>query len=403
MRRTLIIGAAIIALGGAGTWAYIYFIAGSPNLEITDTGLPTSDAFPASDGTAMPNGDLDESSVTRVSSRLTRISAGPVVPGVIALNTMAAGEGDASSTPSIADVEVRYVERESGNIYSYLVRAGRSTRISNKTLPGIAEASWLLSGETVFVRYLSGADLSTIDTYGLAADGSGGFFLPQDLSGLAVSSTSVLTLASGTSGSVASVLQPDGTGSAVAFTSPLASLRAAFAGKNRYLAFTKPSVALPGYVFLVNGSGRFSRLAGPLPGLVATPNHAGTQVLISSAGETLFRMALVSTDTGEEIALPIGTVADKCVWTDDDDAIYCAVPVSPPASYSYPDDWYQGAVHFSDRVWKIDVSGRFAQLVLEPPTDSTGPVDAVGLALDPSGTVLVFVNKNDGSLWSYQL
>jgi hypothetical protein len=75
--------------------------------------------------------------------------------------------------------------------------------------------------------------------------------------------------------------------------------------------------------------------------------------------------------------------------------------MNPPPTYNYPDDWYQGAMHFSDRIWKIDTAGRYAQLVLDFSKETNVALDAEALAIDPLSTTLVFVNKNDGSLWSY--
>jgi len=60
-------------------------------------------------------------------------------------------------------------------------------------------------------------------------------------------------------------------------------------------------------------------------------------------------------------------------------------------------------VHFSDRIWKINVSGRYAQLVLDFSKENKDSLDAEALVVDSLNTILVFVNKNDGSLWSYSL
>jgi hypothetical protein len=114
-------------------------------------------------------------------------------------------------------------------------------------------------------------------------------------------------------------------------------------------------------------------------------------------------MELVNTGTHAAIALPVATIADKCVWTANDASIYCGIPTNLNASYSYPDDWYQGAAHFSDRMWKIDVAGRYAQLALDFSGAKAGNLDAEALAINPASSLLVFVNKNDGSLWGYSL
>ncbi len=403
MRRTLTITAIVILLAGIGTATYFYFFAPSARLAVgPKTGTDNTAGLPVAGqgtlpGEASTTTAVQAPSPVPISARLVEISAGPVVPGEAVVDISAQ---NASSSP---DVGVSYIERQSGNVFSYLVQAGTLTRISNRTIPGIEEASWLPDASLAFVRYLSGSDFSTVNTYGLPSDGSSGFFLPQDLADVSVSSTSVLALASGVNGSSASLMHTDGTGSSVVFTTPLAALRVSFAGKGHYLAFTKPSATLPGDAFIVDGAGHFSRIAGPLNGLVALASPSGEWVLVSYTLPKGMQTELVNATTGETIQLPIATIADKCTWTTDSSMIYCGVPMSPPETYAYPDDWYQGAVHFSDRIWKINVSGRYAQLVLDFSKETNTPLDAEALSIDPANSVLAFFNKNDGSLWAYKL
>lgn len=408
MNRTTLIAlvvVAIIALGGA---VYFLFFTGSPSVTVAPAGsasLPVAGKTPAQTSTnGSGNGTGGTNSVPNapvaVTARLVQISSGPVVPGEVVVDIKAA---NASSSPTTA---VSYIDRSSGNVFSYTVGTKTITRTNNKTVPGIQSASWLPDASLAFVRYLSGTDFSTINTYALpstTATSSTGFFLPQNLSDISVSSTSVLTLASGVNGSIASLSRTDGTKPVTLFTTPLTSLRASYAGKNQYLAYTKPSATLSGYAYLVSSLGRFSRIAGPESGLVALASPSGKWVLVSSVQGSTMQMELINTATNASIPLPVATIADKCVWTNDDSSIYCGVPISPSSSYAYPDDWYQGAVQFSDRIWKIDVAGRFAQLVLDFKDANSGTLDAYALALNPSRTTLVFVNKNNSSLWSYSL
>lgn len=401
MNRTLTIVATILVLSGVGAGVYFMFFTKTASVTVATTGgssLPVAgqgtQGTPTK-GTSGPN--TATGAAATISARLVQISTGPVVPGEVAVDISAK---DASSTP---DVAVSYIERKSGNVYSYLVTAKTLTRINNKTIPSIQSATWLPDGSTAFVRYLSGSDFSTINTYALSATSSDGFFLPQNLSGVAVSSTSVLTLSSGVNGSAVSLGRTDGSHSATIFTTPLSSLHASFAGKNQYLVYSKPSATLSGAAFLVGANGRFSRIAGPLNGLVALASPSGKQVLVSYTQNNALQMQIVNTINGSILPLPVATIADKCVWTTDDTTIYCGIPVSPSTSALYPDDWYQGAVSFNDRIWKIQVSDRYAQLLLDFGVAKKGVLDATALTLNPLQTELVFINKNDGSLWSYGL
>jgi hypothetical protein len=331
-----------------------------------------------------------------VTQRLTKISDGSVVPGEVVLD----GTATASST---AEATVQFIERESGNVYSYTARAGALTRISNKTVPGIQSAAWLPDGSLAFVRYLTGADFSTINTYALSSTGGNGFFLPQNLSDISVSTTSVLTLASGVNGSIASLAKSNGSRSTEIFSTPLSALHLSFAGKNQYLAVSSPTATLPGAAFIVDSKGSFSRIAGPLNGLTAKASPSGKWVLLSYVDSGALHTGIVNTTNGLYLPVPVSTIADKCVWTTDESAIYCGIPVDPSTQYNYPDDWYQGAVSFSDRIWKIQVAGRYAQLVLDFSKETKTSLDAEALSIDPLMTTLVFVNKIDGSLWKYSL
>ena len=403
MNRIIVIAASAIVILGLAAFGYFYFLTG-PSVEVAPDGtttLPVAGQTPG-DGSGQ-GGASGTPTITSpgtpvtVTSRLVQISAGPVVPGAVLTDSKASA---GTSSPIVATAT--YIERQSGNVFSYRADTHTLTRINNKTIPGIQSAAWVPNASLAVVRYLSGSDFSTINTYGLLATSSNGFFLPQNLADVAVSSTSILSLASGVNGSIASVSRTDGTHSATLFTTPLTSLRIAFAGKNQYLAFSKPSATLLGSAFIVDSAGRFSRVAGPLSGLVALASPSGKWLLVSYAEGAAMRLQLVHIATGDIIPLPLATIADKCAWTADESSIYCGVPVAPPAA-PYPDDWYQGAVQFSDQIWNIHVADRYAQMVLDFAQANKESLDAVGLAVDPAKTTLVFMNKSDESLWSYSL
>ena len=404
MRRTLTIASIIIVLLGVGVFVYFRFFFGSAGVIVAPNGSTTSLPVAGQTGSSSTGSTSDGTSSgtspgapTVVSSRLVQISTGPISLGEAVVDTTV---GTASTNPVVA---VDYIERGSGNVFSYSPSTRMITRINNKTIPGIQSASWLPDASAVFVRYLSGVDFSTINTYSLAASSTNGFFLPQNLSSIDVSQGGVLSVVSGVNGSNISLSNLDGTHTKTLFTTPLTSIRVSFAGKNQYLVFSKPTATLSGDVFLVDSVGNFSRIAGPLPGLVALASPSGKWVLISYTQRSSLYTSLINTLTGATIPLPVATIVDKCVWTTTESSIYCGIPATPDTSYIYPDDWYQGAVAFSDRIWKIDVAGRYAKLVLDFSQANKGTLDAEALAIDPLETTLVFVNKTDGSLWSYSL
>lgn len=419
MRRALIIIASIIVLVGIGVVVYFTFFNAQPHLTVGassnafgDTGAGTVAANPVSGGG--PSGNT--SSGTVVGPNFVKITSAPVAAGMIAFDiapkpilstTPLSTSTSASSTVSTtnlapADTEVRYIDRESGNVYAYRVQARTLARISNKTLPGIQEASWLPDGSASFVRFLTQTNgVEQVNTYELPADGTGGYFLQQNLAQASVlGPTTIFTFAAGSDSSIGSTANVDGTGAKTLFTSPLTSLWVYPAGTS-IIAVTKASAQVDGYAFSFS-SGKFTPILGPLRALTVLPSPSGKLLLYSYYTDgSVFQMLVLDLTTGAVTHLPVATFAQKCVWTTSNDALYCAIPKS--FFGTLPDDWYQGVVSTNDRIWRIDLSSRLATLILDPSQTGKVDIDAVNLTLDPNVGVLVFRNKKDSSLWAYNL
>lgn len=419
MRRTLTIAAIAIVAAGIGVLVYFYFFS-QPSLTATD-GPSTENPFPVTDtGTT---GTLDNPSQietltedTGLASqssgaslkKLTKVTDGPVALGSVAFDVSTEDASVASGTPAttLSDIEIRFVDRTSGNLFSYKARSGVSTRISNKTLPGVIEAAWLSNGSMGYLRYLSSDQDGSehIETYALSADGSGGYFLARDLSQvITVGSSTVFSLLPSTNGSVGTLAKSDGSGARTLFSSALSNIRVLAGANGTYVAETKPSGRAVGYAFLINGAtGEFSRLAGPTSGLSTLLSPSGEKLLMSFVDTSGLHLSVLDIKTHATISLPLSTFAEKCVWASDSTYVYCATPTALPGA-TLPDDWYQGVVSFSDRIWKIDLAARVASLVADLPQLTDTSLDAVGLTLDPKGMVLAFMNKSNGSFWVYQL
>ena len=415
MQKALTIAAIAIVMLGLAVGIYFLFFSADSGL-VTEDGLPGDNPFGGAGGEVIPGElpdtvtDIPEDSAEQVAPRLVKIAAKPVAKGAVAIiatttQTVSLATTTASTTPEfLTTVEVRYIDRATGNMYSYAALDGQTTRLTNHTIPGIQEASWLRDGSLAYVRYIS-ADAGTehIETYALPADGSEGRFLARDLAAVIPrADNTVFTFTPSSSGSVGAVSSADGSGATTLFSSQLSSI--VLKGDTSFSAHTKPSIELPGYAFVVDGkSGAFTKLVGPMAGLSALIDPAGERILYSGFTNGALRLALVNASTREIIALPVQTLAEKCVWTADSLSAYCAVPVSFPIA-NLPDAWYQGTVSFTDRIWRIDLSARVATLVADlPDLIEDEQIDAVSLTLDPNEGTLVFQNKRDGSLWAYSL
>jgi hypothetical protein len=411
MKRALVIVSLIIILIGLAVGLYFLFFTPSAHLTV-GTGNAFSDTGSGSTASeALPPAQVLGNAGTEVATNLVKITAGPVSAGVAVFDIEPTSTTTASSTPngtssttvasSNGDIDVRYIDRASGNVYDYLAMARSLVRISNKTLPGIQEASWLPDGSTAFVRFLAPVQgTEQVDTYALPSNGNGGYFLEQGLAQAVVAgASSVFTLTTGTDSSIGSIASADGTQVQTVFSSPLSSIIVQ-PTSNGLFAVTKAASELDGYAFKISG-GTFSPILGPLRGLTTLPSPDGKSVFYSYTDGNSFHLGVFDVATGNDTQLPLETLADKCVWTSDSSSLYCAVPVTMTGNL--PDDWYQGATSFTDQIWRFNLTSRLATLVIDPTATAQTDIDAVNLAIDPNSQLLVFRNKKDGSLWAYSL
>ena len=360
--------------------------------------------------------ELDQQPSVEVAPRLVKITEGPVAHGVgitVRTQQIAAGEipteegGTSQVFTEQLVPEFRFVERRSGNVYAYTPEDRSITRLSNDTIPGVVEAVWAPDASTVFLRFLSGTGDSqeNLDTYALPAEGesetAGGFFLEPSLSDVVVSgSSTVATLLPSSSGSIATVATLTGANPRTLFSSPLALLRLYAAG-DTFMTATYAASGADGYAFQVTSSGAFERLVGPLRALTILPSPSGRSVLYSYLSGNAAKAEVLDTATRNSSSLPLAVLPEKCAWAADEKAAYCAVPRT--LGKGWPELWYQGVTHYSDRIWKIDLEARLASLVLDPETLAAVQIDAMSLTVDPDEDYLVFTNRTDGSLWTYDL
>lgn len=399
MKQFLTIFAILIVLSGVGVAAYFLFFAHTgPHLEVGNTSGSFNDALSHATVTQDTTDTVGSAGIL-VAPGLVQITKDPVASGLAIFNTtIPVSTGTASGTPaSTPDIAVRYIDRASGNVYEYTVVGRSLSRIGNKTLPGIQKASWLNDGSVAFAQFLSNEH---VQTYALPAVGTSGYFLQQDLSQASViGSSTVFTLAEGANSSVGTIARADGSNARTLFNTSLTNLRVFSSGAD-YIAVPKAAKTLDGYAFVINAGGTFTPVLGPLKGLVVLPSPSGKQILYSYMDGTTLTTNVFDRVSGEVIELPLATMPEKCVWTANSAAIYCGVPIA--LSGSLPDDWYQGAVSFSDRIWNFDLQARTATLVLNPATVKAD-IDAVDLTVDPNAHALLFRNKKDSSLWVYNL
>lgn len=305
---------------------------------------------------------------------------------------------------------VRFAEHGTGYIYDVDARGQYETKQTGTTIVRVAQAYFGDNGNSVIFRYVKN-DNSTIETYlgkivppadinsGQFATISGSF-LPENISDLVMAPDGksfgyIFPVIGGVSGLA---LNTDGTNKRQLFSSSFDEWLLDWKSGG-LTATTKAADGVPGFVYLVQPAGAFQKIIGNVDGLTTNISPDGSSLLYDSSDgdkiNTFIRHA-----NGDSIKLTVSTLPEKCVWGKSSNVLYCAVPTFLPASTSYPDDWYQGVVHFQDQIWRVNVNTGVAVMVSD--LDSKN-IDVVNPILDSKENFLIFRNQNDDTPWSLDL
>lgn len=310
---------------------------------------------------------------------------------------------------------VRYVQRATGHVYETKNNSLDVVRISNTTLPKITESFWLSTTSVVY-RYLD-EDNENIKTFKARllkkeSDDTGsepyrieGTYLEDGIKEITVSKEgNIFYLTMDESNSYGTKIDFGSSKNVSLFKSALREWLINWSsGKTIWLS-TKPSYKTPGYVYSLSAqSGALGKIFGGQSGLTARANTDNTKLLYShiESGRPVLKIFDVKESGSNDIF--VSTLSDKCVWGNlQKEIAYCAVPKDIP-NVSLPDDWYQGAVTFSDSIWKIDTENVSTEFISSISEDSGEDIDAINLSLTPDDNYLVFQNKKDLTLWSLKL
>jgi hypothetical protein len=169
------------------------------------------------------------------------------------------------------------------------------------------------------------------------------------------------------------------------------------ANATHYL-YPKPTRFLEGALFATDGT-RLERLPIDGFGLSATA-QAETIIFGKSDGEE-YKNTI--SNTGEIMILPLSsTLPEKC-YIHDAEIAYCASSPAAPVSEQLPDSWHQGVYRTNDWLWKVNLTLGTAQALSNLEADSGRTIDAFALQSTANNSAVYFINKNNLTLWTYDL
>lgn len=233
-----------------------------------------------------------------------------------------------------------------------------------------------------------------------------GFFLPQGIVSINMDpeENSVFYLHK-VAGAVQGILQSLSDQSReTIFSSPFTQWTSVWNHNESIELTTKPSYASLGYTYeLEVPGGEFHKSFKQRKGLTVIPDHGGEKLLVHHVDTGRPKLSIYERVTNRFLPITLETFTDKCVWSDNDEYIYCAVPDALAYGNEYPDIWYQGMETYSDSLWRINASTLEEELLSDLATDYNQSIDVEEIAVDPTNQYLYFVDKNSEYLWSYRI
>lgn len=314
---------------------------------------------------------------------------------------------EAVLSPVIDSQKVKYYLKSNGNVFESSFDGSQSTRISSNILPNLLKVLWSPNKDKVIAIFEEDGLLKKyLYNYNTGVSVS----LDRNIRWVAWSPTenkiAYQYYDPRTENNNISTANPDGCQWTNVFTTRMKNLIVEWLGSGQISIRTKPSGLAQSVVYTINPmTGDFQKIISETYGLTALWSPLGDKLLFSETdnrGKNLkLKIADLTKSTINE--LNFVTLPEKCVWSQDDRTLFCAVPKNISALATLPDDYYKGLVSFADNFWIINLDTQEKIQIYLPTDEEAASYDARELLLSPLEDYLLFINKKDGLLYTLHL
>lgn len=379
LKKILIITVAVLIFVVASFFTYNFFF--KKPTETPATGQPIIEAPLPPQQTETP--------FTPISKKLTVISQVPVISPII----------------SADGKKIKYYTRDNGNVFESGFNGAGLTRISNTVLPDILKILWSPDKNKVISIFKDAQTGVRKYYYNYQTGASKPLHKSVQFVSWKPNSEKIVYqfIDENSNSNYLNIAEPDGSNWKNIFPTRLKDLIIEWP-KNDLVSFrSKPSGLSPTIFFSLNpDSGKLTNLLPNFYGLSVLWSPNGEKNIYSKTDEngTNLRLEMSEKEGSETKNVGISTFAEKCVWSEDNRTIFCAVPAVLPSNAVLPDDYYKNILNISDDFWQLNLdTGEKTKIDL----GEDKSIDASDLLLSPQEDYLFFVNKKDGLLYSLRM
>lgn len=203
---------------------------------------------------------------------------------------------------------------------------------------------------------------------------------------------------------VIAIANPDGSSSQSVISTRLKDAQLKWITKDNIAVSTAPSGLAQNILYNLNIPNRqLTRVLSGLNGLTSLWSPDGSNFIFSQTNEKGHNITLSTAKAnGSEIkSTDLKTFSEKCVYTQDNETVYCAEPKSIPEDAILPDDYYKKTFSINDALWKINTKNSRKDFLYEFNEDRD--FDLSNLFISKDEKYLYFTNRNDGLLYRLEL
>lgn len=423
-KKTTLIVSIVIALIVIGAVIYLYLNQKTPSANPTTNNNPSTGFQPLNrPNTGTPNTNNNGQNNNNPTTTSSSTTSNATIPAIRLLSSTPIGGYGINTTAT--STFVRWVDRGRGNVYETKNTTLEVLTISNTLVPRIYQSLWnknlnafiastitdkVSESSTLYAglkAYNQSRVSSSTESLEVTPFELKGKKLPENIITYAISpkKDKLFMLINESGKGVGYVSTFEGTGVTRIFETPATQFNAEWPEENTITLTTKGSFDQYGFLYFVNPkTGNWKKILGPVPGLSTKTSRDAKYVIASfAASEKTLSTVIYSLSTSNSSDPAIRTLSDKCVWGSFyKNIVYCGVP-SQNIDATYPDDWYRGYIHPSDKLWQINASTGEVKILSSLSNDTNRIIDAFNLNIDDKDEYIYFMNKNDLSLWSLDL
>lgn len=388
LKKILIVFVIILILALAALLVYNFFI----KKPAEEEGLGAGEFPEAGEGEFIPGEGEEEEEITPSPElKIKAISTERVL----------------TPTLSADGTKVVYYSQYNGNVWQSSFDGSGLTRISSYILDDLKKIIWSPDKAKVIAIYQDEEENVTKTSYDYNTKKVATFDpYVQGIAWSLDSNTIIYQYTNElTDSNNLSVANPDGTNWHNIFEIRMKNVNLDWVG-SEISFYEKPSGLAESSLFLLNPlTKNLAKVLSSVYGMSVKWSPQGDKMLYSktnNSGKNIGLYVALKNGSGETSIQASGLV-EKCVWSQDNRTIFCAVPKNIGVNEVMPDNFYKGAFTSDDDFWKISLETGEKTALLEPWEKDNETYDAIELFLSPLEDYLFFVNKKDGLLYSIEL